>query len=187
MPRRRLPICRRRSCAAVHAASIISAVTGLAPVTMCAATASGTTARAQQARDDAGGFIACIDRPSSQTLPPQAGEGVRGRSRGWVGAKGRSALQRALPRREHLVPGLFGGQRVVDGALVEGEAVLGAGEHLELVLDAVLVEEPFEFAGDVLRHAAIGLGEGVIELALHLPELQMWRVFLVGNDPDPVE
>ena len=65
--------------------------------------------------------------------------------------------------------------------------MLGAGEHLELVLDAVLFEEPFEFARDVLRHAAIGLGEGVIELALHLPELQMWRVFLVGNDADPVE
>src|SRR5438874_9930253 len=186
MPRRRLPICRRRSCAAVHPASIISAVTGIAPVTGCAATASGTTARAQQAGYDAGGFCR-LHRSVLTRNPSPANGGSPMRSRGWVGAKGRSALQRALPQREHLVPGLFGRQRVVDGALVEGEAVLGAGEHLELVLDAVLVEEPFEFAGDVLRHAAIGLGEGVIELALHLPELQMWRVFLVGNDPDPVD
>src|SRR5204862_2659934 len=175
MPRRRLPICRRQSCAAVHPASIISAVTGIAPVTGCAATASGTTARAQQARYDAGGFMACIDRPSPKPAPANGGGSPR-RSRGRVGAKGRSALQRALPQREHLVPGLFGRQRVVNGALVEGEAVLGAGEHLELVLDAVLFEEPFEFARDVLRHAAIGLGEGIIELAQHLPELQMWRV-----------
>src|SRR5205085_9755334 len=106
-------------------------------------------------------FVACIDRPPPQTLP-QAGWEPKAEPR-TGGAKGRSALQRALPQGEHLVPGLFGRQRVVDGALVEGEAVLGAGEHLELVFDAILFEEPFEFARNVLRHAAIGLGEGVIE------------------------
>src|SRR5438477_1034450 len=186
MPRRRLPICRRRSCAAVHPASIISAVTGIAPVTGCAATASGTTARAQQAGYDAGGFCRLHRSVLTRNPPPQTG-GSPMRSRGWVGAKGRSALQRALPQREHLVPGLFGRQRVVDGALVEREAVLGAGEHLELVLDAVLVEEPFELARDVLRHAAVGFGEGVIEFALDFVELQMRRVLLVGDDADAIE
>src|SRR5438874_3353218 len=94
-------------------------------------------------------------------------------------AREATLFQRSAPQREHLVPGLLGREGVVDGALVEGEAVLGARKHLQLVLDAVLFEKALQLARDVLRHAAVGLGESVVELALDLVEAEMGRVFLV--------
>src|SRR3954469_11920061 len=74
-------------------------------------------------------------------------------------------FQRAVPHFEHLVPGLLGCQRVVDRPLGKRETVLGAGEYFQLVLDAVLFQQTLEFAGDMRRDAAVGLGEGVVEFA----------------------
>ena len=65
--------------------------------------------------------------------------------------------------------------------------MLGAGEHLDLVLDVVLFQQALQLARDVRRHAAVGLGEGVIEFALDPVEEQMRRILLVGDDADPVE
>jgi hypothetical protein len=99
-----------------------------------------------QPRYDAAGIVACIDGNCSISRYPLPACGERvaeGTARGR--ARGSALFQRAAPQREHLVPGLLGRQRVVDGALAEGEAVLGAGEHLQLVLDAVLIEQPLRF------------------------------------------
>jgi hypothetical protein len=51
--------------------------------------------------------------------------------------------------------------------------VLGTGEGLDLMFDIGLGEKRSEVAGNVRRNAAVGLGEGVIELALDLIEEQM--------------
>ena len=48
-------------------------------------------------------------------------------------------LEAVVPHREDLAPGLLGGERVVDRALGEAEAVVRAGEYFELVLRVDLV------------------------------------------------
>lgn len=77
-----------------------------------------------------------------------------------------SLLQIAVPHREDFGPGLLGGEGVVDGTFGETEAVFGAREHFELVFGVGAVEHLFQLAADAGGDRVIGLGEGLVELAL---------------------
>src|SRR5215469_10431750 len=96
-------------------------------------------------------------------------------------------LQAAVPHREHLRPGLFGRERVVDRTLGERETVLRAREGLDFVFDIGLRQQLVEIARDVGRYAAVGFGEGVIELTLDAVEKKMRRILLVGDNADAIE
>jgi len=86
--------------------------------------------------------------------------------RGHAARHRNSLLQIAVPHREDFGPGLLGGEGVVDGTFGETEAVFGAREHFELVFGVGAVEHLFQLAGDVGGDRVIGLGEGLVELAL---------------------
>ena len=62
---------------------------------------------------------------------------------------------------------------MVDGALRETEAVMGARKDLELVFSVGLVERLLQLAGNMRGDGLIGLGEGVVELTLDLVEEEM--------------
>src|SRR5579862_9506513 len=122
---------------------------------------------------------AAIMSRQNVSAPPTAAPAIACKtrmSRRCRNARKGALFQRALPHREHLGPGFLGRQRVVDRPLGEREAVLGAGEGLHLVLDVVLFEEALQFTRDVRRHAAVGLGERVIEFALDAVEEFVRRI-----------
>src|SRR5271165_2119964 len=72
-------------------------------------------------------------------------------------------LQMPIPHREDLPPGLFCRQRVVDRALWKAEAVMRAGEHMQLVPGARLVQSRLQLGDHVLRYRLVAFGEGAIQ------------------------
>src|SRR5581483_4587033 len=87
-----------------------------------------------------------------------------------IGGRSSLLLQVAVPQVEQAVPGLLGGDRMVDRALAEREPVVGALEDLDRRLDAGLLDRRLEVRDHVVRHRVVGLGEAEIELALDAVE-----------------
>ena len=91
----------------------------------------------------------------------------------------------AAIERQQPLPVPLGGVAVVDRALREGEAVMGAGIDLDLVVRSLHACR--DLVDDLLRRVDVGLGAGEIEFGLGLRRGQMRAVGLVGRQMRAVD
>ena len=74
---------------------------------------------------------------------------------------------------------------IIDRSFREGEAVVGAGIYLDLVVRSLHAGD--DLVDDLLRRVAVGFGTGKIKFSLCLARSQMRAVGLVGGQLNAVD